>query len=482
MVKQINLIILGIIFSIGLASCSSKQPSESTDAGDVAEMTGEALGDDLGATEGGDSDFSSGGELSAEEQLPDSGDDFATMEEGTGGSDDFSFDSAGDGEVAGGDEFSSEGNDFSAEGDDFALEGGDEASGDTMSDLAAQDGAGLEGDLAQTPTPEPETLATPEPEPLTAPDPEPMADFGMTPEEPVEEPKAFVPLRKIADAPWVQNRVVVNGVYLARKGDTLESIAQRIYGATDRVNELTQINPTFQRRDVKPGDKVYYNSPSRPDDKESMKVYYEEMGLAPEIYVVNQPENIRTIAKSLFGEENSWKELWATNLDVESKGELPAGTQLRYWSGTPGGAAPVMAATEPEPAESMPVDLPPPVQPMEPDMNQVAAEPVPEEVPAVQEEPIAQASPPPPPPPSELPPPPPPPPTMAQTDMSAPEAAAGTMESPIPGIDFENPDQMMAMGAGAILLFAALALFVIIRKRKSRRQLDFHTSTQTQIE
>ena len=189
---------------------------------------------------------------------------------------------------------------------------------------------------------------------------------------------------------------------------------------------------------------------------------------------MNKPENIREIAKKLLGDSNSWKELWSINLDLESKGELPEGVQLRYWAATT--AAPAMAQTEPglEAPPTPPVETaqaaPPPME--QPPMDQAMNTPPPE-VPAP---PPVEATPPPP----EAPAPPPPVDTAAQEPPPAPSAAEPQPTS-VMGI-LENPDQTMAMGAGAIVLLGAVAIFIMIRKRKARRQIDFHTSTQTQID
>ncbi|MCB0363396.1 MAG: LPXTG cell wall anchor domain-containing protein, partial [Bdellovibrionales bacterium] len=46
----------------------------------------------------------------------------------------------------------------------------------------------------------------------------------------------------------------------------------------------------------------------------------------------------------------------------------------------------------------------------------------------------------------------------------------------------EDPNQTMALGVGALLLLASVALFVIVRKKKRRQSLDFNTATHTQID
>jgi LPXTG-motif cell wall-anchored protein len=141
--------------------------------------------------------------------------------------------------------------------------------------------------------------------------------------------KAAVVLQKIAQAPWQVGKVWFNTVYIARPGDTLSKISQMIYGA-DKTAELKKGNKTLKNRSVRAGDKVYYNSPQRPDDAAKMITFYEDTGVNPELYVSKAGDNIVKVSKKLLGYSNAWKEVWATN-SVESKDSLPEGTELRYW-------------------------------------------------------------------------------------------------------------------------------------------------------
>ena len=172
-----------------------------------------------------------------------------------------------------------------------------------------------------------------------------------------------IPVKKIKTYPYNRAGMLVNAVYIARSGDDLHSISQRIYGE-DRTSDLLAINPNLQRG-VDVGDKVYYSSPSRPTDAQNLFYYYEDIGASPQQYTVGRGENIRDIAQQLFGERESWKELWAINFEVESKWGLNQGTVLRYWDGSAVAAAP-----------------PPPV-------NEVVEQPV-QEQPVVQEQPPMQ--------------------------------------------------------------------------------------------
>lgn len=292
-----------------------------------------------------------------------------------------------------------------------------------------------------------------------------------------------VSLKKMISVPYMHAGKPVNGLYMAREGDTIESISQKIFGG-DRVAELCAINAYNCSRGVKVGDKYYYNSPQRPTDTENVKTFYEDAGIPAQNYVAQSGDNIRTLGKTLLGNERSWMELWSTNMDVESKGELSEGTSLRYWPSS-AVSIPSLAQTPSEPmppapsvTEEMEIPSAPSDVPSAPDMAMGDVPPPPtdamdmndsggddfnqaENLPA---EPMNMGSVEPPPPP----PPPPPPVDMPPSDMAATEDM--------------DPDQTMALGVGAILLLAGVALFIAIRKKKSRRTVDFNTTTQTQID
>jgi LPXTG-motif cell wall-anchored protein len=240
------------------------------------------------------------------------------------------------------------------------------------------------------------------------------------------------------------------------------------------------------------GDKFYYNSPQRPNDETVMKTFYEDAGIQPQTYTAKAGDDIRQVGKELLGDSRSWMEIWATN-DVESKHGLDEGTQLRYWPNSDATAAPALAQTE-----KMGAGAPPPDQAQATDENafppQADQPPQVDASQAANPPPQAAAEPPPandlPPPPDQaqnqdpqaaapgmVEPPPPPPPPPPDNNM----AAQQNPEAGMPGAAGEQ-DQTMALGVGAVLLLAAAALFISIRKKRQKRQIDFNTSTQTQIE
>ncbi len=364
----------------------------------------------------------------------------------------------------------------------------DEAAPST--DVAQSDDLG--GDLTETPPADPAAEPTPDSgmaamdtapetgevatsEPVADPMSDPPIDYSSpAPEESMAEsaPVALPSLKKINSQPYRQGKILVNAVYLARQGDTVETISQKVYGSPDKVTEICKINSYNCSRGIKVGDKFYYNSPQRPDDESTVKTFYEDAGVAAQTYTAQSGDNIRKVAKTLLGHDRSWMELWATN-DVESKGDLDEGTQLRYWPATD--AAPVeqtFAGNDAPPAPPSEVEEVPPPAPDQ------AMQPPPDQGMPMPDQAMNDIPPPPdlPPPPDtqamgSVEPPPPPPPNDPPPPMDTSMEDGG-----------QDPNQTMALGVGAILLLAAAALFISVRKKRARRHIDFNTSTQTQID
>ena len=337
------------------------------------------------------------------------------------------------------------------------------------------------------PTPEPVAGGAPDQQASndTPPPPDTGADAAPAPTpEPAAPSEAPAPsastgLKKIPTAAYQQGKTWVNAIYIARQNDDPKSISQKIYGSEDHVKQLCRINSYNCGRATKVGDKFYYNSPKRPDDHDTLKTFYEDAGVPAETYVAKDGDNIRKVGKQLLGSDRSWMELWATNQEIESKGALPAGTQIKYWPSTEAPSQAVatneaggddLAGMNGEQAQQAP---PPPSQ-----AQQQAAMPPPPPPPAEMQPPpdqqngSAAANVAPPPPPAEPPPPPPPPPPPMENKHQAAPAADSSMD---------DPNQTMALGVGAILLLAAVFLVISIRKKR-KNKIDYNTATQTQID
>ena len=165
-------------------------------------------------------------------------------------------------------------------------------------------------------------------------------------------PKKWISYKKIKTQPYNQAGFLVNAVYVARKGDDIQSISNKIFGV-DQVDQLQAINLFLKRRGVKVGDKIYYQSPNRPQDSSQLLFYFEDKGIPPQYHQAQAGENIRQIASQLLGDSNSWKEIWATNPDLQSKGVLNQSVTFKYW---PEGADVnnQLPPPEPEPEPSVP--------------------------------------------------------------------------------------------------------------------------------
>ena len=261
-------------------------------------------------------------------------------------------------------------------------------------------------------------------------------------------PTRLVSVKKIKDTPYRRAGFLVNAVYLARSGDTIQSVSQKIYGE-DRKKALYSINPHFRARTLKIGDKVYYSSPRRPNDSSRLLVYYEDMGQSPSYYSLKEGQNIRVVARKLLGSAESWKELWAVNSDIQSKGAAEKSVDLRYWSGSD---IPSQArAEEPVPDE--------PKMPEEPSEETVPP-PVDESSPPV-EEPFSESPPP-------------------EENFGDPNPGDMPEESKVGIIDAIKKNKLIALG---FIAFIALLMFsikkIINRVRNPEEEFDY---TKTSID
>jgi len=298
-----------------------------------------------------------------------------------------------------------------------------------------------------------------------------------------EKPKVSVPLKKMESTPWQVGSKWVNTLYFARPGDSLASISKKIYSSEDRVDELKKINPTFNSRDVRPGDKVYYNSPHRADDSSKVITYYEDNGIAPKTYTAKAGDNMRTISKSLLGYKDAWKEVWASNA-VESKSALDEGTEIKYWE-----AAEMASSAPSEPTQEAATgsvasnninNLPPPPDanmPPPPPADAGSLPPPPPDMAANNPPPDMNAPPPPAPDAAANMPPPPPP------EMAPPPPVAAAEPTPAPaaeeGIAGMDQDMMLALGLGAVGLILVVSMFI---RNKKRRQREFEQAmSETQV-
>lgn len=439
-----------------MVSCTSGDKSSSVD--DIMDETA-AVDREL---EGLDGDSFVGNDSFLDDQLPEDmlGETSGSAVADSGGSDDFSFDEAPPApEIAADDSFSTGGTDssipdgFSAPPPVDDTSSGFADSGSGFSDSGSSTGFVDTGS-------------------------EPSSDFGSSdsgfasndsvPFESTPAPVVSAPLRKVEAAPIRRGGQLLNAVYISRPGDSFRSISSLVYGTDSREADLKAANAWVTT--LRPGTKIYYNSPVRPTDEQQMLTYYEDQGIAPEVYQAQAGENIRTVSKNLLGYDRAWMEVWSTN-NVESKGDLTEPASLRYWKGVPAGSvpAPTLASN----------NLPPKTEDFPPPQAAISEPPPPMDFPPL-EDPMSDFPPPdaggmgsvaandfppppdiPPPPPMDLPPPPainpPPPPSVAKKADS--DDSAGAMDQ----------DLVMIGGAGLVLLM--LVGLIVARKRRQQKEL-----------
>lgn len=163
--------------------------------------------------------------------------------------------------------------------------------------------------------------------------------FSAPPTEPsvdktLDKKKKWISLKKIKDQTYQVAEYLVNAVYIARAGDTVESVSQKIFNS-DEQNQLHTINPYLKHRTsgLKVGDKIYYQSPNRGQDSSRVMFYFEDIGVSPKYYRVEVGDNIRKIATDLLGSiGGSWKEIWSTNPGLKSKTIVNEAIEIKYWT------------------------------------------------------------------------------------------------------------------------------------------------------
>ncbi len=276
-----------------------------------------------------------------------------------------------------------------------------------------------------------------------------------------EEPKPakFSAYQKIKEQPFTVAGTLLNRVYVARAGDTLAQVSDKIYGA-DRSKELKKWNPG-KKSNLSAGDKIYYASSAKPDDQQ-MLTYYDEKGIAPQIYTTKEGDNLRKFAKELLGSADSWKEIYATNRDLESKGAVPAGLAIRYWPLDAGASSTMASAQLPNKEDNSGFNVP--IEPIAP-INQappVAVNPVAptqqQPTPPVVDPSVAVSQ----------------PPVNPTPPVAMNEQAAPPMKPTKPQVKPHEPaseeDLTTSLLLGGVLVLAAVGGFMMLKKRKSAAQ------------
>ncbi len=298
-----------------------------------------------------------------------------------------------------------------------------------------------------------------------------------------DRPK-LIPVKKMKSSVYQASGVNLNRLYIVRPDDNMQSIATKIYG-NDRSEELYSYNLHFRGKNLNTGDKIYYQSPNNPNDS-MMKTYYEDNNLPPQYYTTQEGDNLRKFSKKLLGHERSWMEIYATNENVESKGRLPAGLQIRYWPDMPGMTADNSNSNNGFTEEPMPVnqdqqnvvmDQNQPPQPENPDMGNPADNMNNTETAQMGDvqninDPQMNGQ--------NLPPPPPVPTDMNNQPTIEPAAPPSPVENPVASENnsksFTEDEKLMVALCG-LMFVVAIILLILIRRNRSRKVNFGHTQS-----
>jgi len=115
--------------------------------------------------------------------------------------------------------------------------------------------------------------------------------------------------------------------YIVRVGDSLSSVAQKIYGDMSKWSEMAELSAISNPNIVKPGDVVYYQLN---DQTLAFATAYE--GTAKVAVTVQPGDTLSGIAQRVYGSHGDWKYVWRQNAEVENPDRLEVGQTLYYLS------------------------------------------------------------------------------------------------------------------------------------------------------
>jgi nucleoid-associated protein YgaU len=113
--------------------------------------------------------------------------------------------------------------------------------------------------------------------------------------------------------------------YYVQKGDTLGTIAQKIYGKKSRWKELAQANNLQDPNRIYAGDVVLY---TLDDSSRGFADKYESSGR--QSVTVAAGDTLSKISAKIYGSEGAWRTLWKENPEVRNPDSIRPGMVLFY--------------------------------------------------------------------------------------------------------------------------------------------------------
>ncbi len=266
---------------------------------------------------------------------------------------------------------------------------------------------------------------------------------------------------RIAAAPFQSEGMWMNGFYFVRDGgESWESISQRLYSRNDRSQLLKKWNGG---KALEAGTVVYYNSPFRPDDSQSMKVFAEDFGSPLESVTVQSGDWLSKIGQARYGDMRTWMEIVALNPEITNPDLIEVGQVIRVQPVQVDSQAALGRLIE-EVAKSQSS-----AAPMTDPVHETTHEAVAPEhsastdLPSIPEETVAQA-------PFEQAEETPMPTQVEQAPTKSPERATKTAQGP--------PVSELHMQIAALALFSVLLGLVVMRRLRARREQQLAQAAQ----
>lgn len=113
--------------------------------------------------------------------------------------------------------------------------------------------------------------------------------------------------------------------YIVRVGESLSSIAMKIYGSSDKWQEMVELTSLSNPNLVKPGDVVYYQLT---ESTLAFASAYE--GATRDVVTVQPGDTLAGIAQRIYGAAGDWKFIWRHNSELANPDKLEVGQAVYY--------------------------------------------------------------------------------------------------------------------------------------------------------
>lgn len=131
----------------------------------------------------------------------------------------------------------------------------------------------------------------------------------------------------VRSKPFESGGSILNGFYFTRADDSSwVDLSQKLYGTPARTEDLKTWNGGSV---LKPGTLIYYSSPFRPQDSESMRSFAQEYGGGTEGYAIRRGDTLSRIAAVRYGGSQSWKEIAAENPEIKNPDQIDPGMRIQ---------------------------------------------------------------------------------------------------------------------------------------------------------